>query len=68
MLHEHLKLVEQDKGNAVELAQAKVAGEMQKSALAKDSEIQELKARLDAAEVARKLAVTDGPECSKKRA
>ena len=68
MLHEHLKLVEQDKGNAVELAQAKVAGEMQKSAVAKDSEIQELKARLDAAEVARKLAVTDGPECSKKRA
>lgn len=68
MLHEHLKFVEQDKGNAVELAQAKVAGEMQKSALAKDSEIQELKARLDAAEVARKLAVTDGPECSTKRA
>ena len=58
-LHERLELAEQDKRNAVELAQAKVAGEMQKSAVAKDSEIQALKARLDAAEVARKLAVTE---------
>ena len=58
-LHERLELAEQDKRNAVELAQAKVAGEMQKSAVAKDSEIQELKSRLDAAEVARKLAVTE---------
>ncbi len=58
-LHERLELAEQDKRNAVELAQAKVAGEMQKSAGAKDSEIQELKARLDAAEVARKLAITE---------
>jgi len=58
-LHERLELAEQDKRNAVELAQAKAAGEMHKSAVAKDSEIQELKARLDAAEVARKLAVTE---------
>jgi hypothetical protein len=58
-LHERLELAEQDKRNAVELAQAKAAGEMQKSSAAKDSEIQELKARLDAAEVARKLAVTE---------
>lgn len=58
-LHERLELAEQDKRNAVELAQAKSAGEMQKSAVAKDSEIQELKARLDAAEVARKLAITE---------
>jgi hypothetical protein len=47
-LHERLELAEQDKRNAVELAQAKVGGE-----------IQELKARLDAAEVARKLAITE---------
>ena len=33
--------------------------ELQKSAAAKDAEIQELKARLDAGEVARKLAVTE---------
>jgi hypothetical protein len=58
-LHERLELAEQDKRNAVELAQAKVASEMQKAAVAKDSEIQELKAKLDAGEVARKLAVTE---------
>lgn len=56
-LHERLVLAEQDKQNAVQLAQTKVAGEMQKAAGLKDSEIQELKARLDAAEVARQLAV-----------
>jgi hypothetical protein len=48
-LHERLELAEQDKRNAVELAQAKVASEMQKTAVAKDSEIQALKAKLDAA-------------------
>ena len=58
-LHERLELAEQDKRNAVELAQAKAASEMQKSAVSKDSEIQALKAKLDAAEVARKLAVTE---------
>ncbi|HAL38185.1 MAG TPA: DUF2130 domain-containing protein [Polaromonas sp.] len=58
-LHERLELAEQDKRNAVELAQTKGASEMQKAAVAKDSEIQELKARLDAGEVARKLAVTE---------
>ena len=58
-LHERLELAEQDKRNAVELAQAQVASAMQKTAAAKDSEIQALKARLDAGEVARKLAVTE---------
>ncbi len=56
-LHERLVLAEQDKQSAVELAQTKVAGEMQKAAALKDSEMQELKAKLDAAEVARQLAV-----------
>ena len=51
-LHERLELTEQDKRNAVELAQAQVASEMQKSAVAKDSEIQSPKAKLDAGEVA----------------
>ena len=54
-LHERLELAEQDKRNAVELAQAKVASEMQKTAVAKDSEIQALNARLDAAEVGSNL-------------
>jgi hypothetical protein len=58
-LHERLELAEQDKRNAVELAQAQVASAMQNTAVAKDSEIQALKARLDAGEVVRKLAVTE---------
>ena len=58
-LHERLELAEQDKRNAVELAQTKVASEMQKAAAARDSEIQDLKAKLDAGEVARMLAVTE---------
>lgn len=58
-LHERLELAEQDKRNAVELAQTKAASELQKAAAAKEAEIQELKARLDAGEVARKLAVTE---------
>ena len=57
-LHERLELAAQDKRNAVELAQIKVASELHKAASAKDAEIQELKARLDAGEVARQLAVT----------
>ena len=58
-LHERLELAEQDKRNAVELATTRVASELQKSATAKDSEIQGLKAQLDAGEVARKLAVAE---------
>lgn len=56
-LHERLELAEQDKRNAVELAQAKVASELQKAVSAKDAVIQELKAKIDAGEVARQLAV-----------
>ncbi len=58
-LHERLELAEKDKLNAVELATNKVGNEMQKAAAAKDAEIQELKANLDAGEVARKLAVIE---------
>jgi hypothetical protein len=58
-LHERLELAERDKRNAVELAQTKAAGELQKAAAAKDGEIQELKARLEAGDVARKLAVSE---------
>lgn len=58
-LHERLELAEQDKRNAVELAQAKVTSESLKAASAKDAEIQELKAKLDAGEVTRKLAVNE---------
>lgn len=58
-LHDRLELAEQEKRNAVELATTKVASELQKAAAVKDSEIQELKAKLDAGEVARRLAVTE---------
>ena len=57
-LHDRLALAEKDKQGAVELARSKVAAEMQNSAATKDSQIQELKAKLDAGEVAQTLAVT----------
>ena len=58
-LHERLELAEKEKINAVELAKSEVGSEMQKTATVKDAEIQDLKARLDAGEVAQKLAVTE---------
>jgi hypothetical protein len=58
-LHERLELAEQDKRNAVELAQTKAASESQKDAATKEAEIQELKAKLDAVEAAQKLAVVE---------
>ncbi len=57
-LDERLKLAETEKRNAVELAREKASSEMQKASAAKDAEIQELKAKLDAGEVAQQLAVT----------
>lgn len=58
-LHERLELAERDKHNAVRLAEAKVTGELQKTAATKDAEIQALRAKLDSEEVARKLAVAE---------
>ena len=58
-LHERLELAEQDKRSAVELAETRVASELQKAVAAKDTEIQDLKAKLDAGKVERKLAVTE---------
>ncbi len=58
-LHERLELAEKDKMNAVELAEAKVGGEMRQVAATKDAEIQDLKAKLDAGGVAQQLAVTE---------
>lgn len=58
-LHERLELAEQDKQKAVELAQANVTNELQKAATAKDTKIQELKAKLDAGETTQKLAVSE---------
>lgn len=58
-LRERLALAEQEKKAAVELAQTRVALESQKVAAAKDAEIRELNAKLEAAGVAQKLAVTE---------
>jgi hypothetical protein len=58
-LHERLELAEQDKRNAVELAQAQRASELQNSAVAMVSEIQAIKAKLDAGVLTRKLAATE---------
>ncbi|QOK94510.1 DUF2130 domain-containing protein (plasmid) [Ralstonia pseudosolanacearum] len=66
-LHERLELAEQDKRNAVELAQTKAASEMQKAAAAKDTEIQELRAKVDAGEVAQKLAVAEALSAVEKK-
>ena len=58
-LHERLELAEQDKLNAVELAKNEVNIELQKATAAKDVVIQELKTKLDAGEVNKKLAVNE---------
>jgi hypothetical protein len=58
-LHERLELAERDKQSAVALAEANIAAKLREAATTKDSEIQELKAKLDAGEVAQKLAVTE---------
>ena len=58
-LHDRLELAEQDKQNAIELAKTKAASESQRAAAAKDAEIQELKGKLDAGDIARKLAVSE---------
>lgn len=58
-LHERLELAERDKQSAVQLAKAQVSNDLQKTAAAKDAEIQELKSKLEGSEVAQKLAVTE---------
>ncbi|WP_316398203.1 DUF2130 domain-containing protein [Bradyrhizobium sp. 33ap4] len=58
-LHERLELAERDKQSAVELAKTKLSNDLQKTAAAKDAEIQDLKSKLEASEVTQKLAVTE---------
>ncbi len=54
-LHERLELAEKEKINAVDLAKERVGSEMQKAAADKNTEIQRLKAKLDAGEVTQHL-------------
>lgn len=58
-LHDRLELAEKDKVNAIDLAKEKFSNEMQKAAASKESEIQSLKAKLDAGAVMQQLAVTE---------
>ena len=58
-LHERLAAAEKEKLIAVELAESKAMGEVQKAAASKDAEIQALKSQVEAAELAKKHAVTD---------
>lgn len=58
-LHERLELAEREKTNAIKLAKAQVANELQETVAARQAEIKALQTRLEAAEVARKLAVTE---------
>lgn len=57
-LHERLELAKKEKQSAIDLATTKVASELQQVAALKDSEIKELKAKLESEAVARQLAVT----------
>ena len=56
-LHERLELAELGKQNAVELAKAQAASELHRAEAAKDALIQELNAKLLAADAARQLAL-----------
>lgn len=58
-LAERLSLAEKDKQNAVALTMEKAKAEIERTALAKDAEIQQLKASLDSGEVAQKLAINE---------
>ena len=56
-LHERLELAERDKRSAVELARAQLTAELQRQGAERESEIQRLKAQLEAGELTRQLAV-----------
>lgn len=58
-LSERLALAEREKQNAVELAKANAANELQKNVVIKDAEIQNLKAKIKESETTQKLAVTE---------
>lgn len=58
-LNERLALAEREKLNALELARANANIEMQQAAADRDSEIQQLKLKLEAAELEKRLAVNE---------
>ncbi len=58
-LHDRLAAAEKEKKIAVELAESRAMGEVHKTAAAKDAEIQALKSRIEAGELAKKHAVIE---------
>lgn len=56
-LHDRLELAEQEKRNAVALAEAKLANVSQQAVAAKEAEIQSLKSKLEAGSMAQQLAI-----------
>lgn len=58
-LRERLEIANREKVGAVELAEAKAKGELQKVAAEKEAEINALRAKLEAAQTTQQLAVSD---------
>jgi len=58
-LHARLEAAERDKENAVKLAQANTINEVQANVALKDAEIAKLKAKIESAEVEKKLALSE---------
>ena len=58
-LHERLALAEKEKKSAIELAEARVTGHLEKEASRKDAEIERLKAELNAAGTNSQLALKE---------
>lgn len=58
-LHERLAIAEQEKKNAIELAETKIASQLKGEATKKDAEITQLKAELDKADISKQLALKE---------
>ncbi len=58
-LRERLDIAEKEKGNAIKLAEANITNVLQKDLAKKESELAEIKAKINNAELEKKLAVTE---------
>ncbi|ATI04042.1 MULTISPECIES: DUF2130 domain-containing protein [Cycloclasticus] len=65
-LNERLDIAEKEKINAVELAKQQATNDAQKNSAAKDAEIQDLKARLEAGDTSKQLAVSEAVKAVEK--
>jgi len=65
-LNERLDIAEKEKINAVELAKQQATNDAQKKSAAKDAEIQGLKARLEAGDTSKQLAVSEAVKAVEK--